>query len=78
LILNPSCKLSIEEIPKSPNHDKCVELRDSDIAFSRFVIINKNLFEGKTVLVVSAGTGIVGISVCKWTKAKQVIITDSS
>ena len=49
---------------------------EAGIVLSRFIIFNKSLFEGKKVLELGTGVGIGGIAVLKYTKAKEVTLSD--
>ena len=42
---------------------------EAGIIMARFVALNPQLFEGKTVLELGSGVGIVGLSCLKFTKA---------
>jgi len=74
-----------------PSSDFCLQLNDmfifphnmdgfhiweAGIVLSRFIIFNKGLFEDKRVLELGTGVGIGGITVLKYTKAKEVTLSD--
>lgn len=49
---------------------------EAGIVLSRFILFNKSLFETKKVLELGTGVGIAGITVLKYTKAKEVTLSD--
>ena len=60
--------LHIGDVALFPHGLSGLKLWESNIVLARFVVMNNELFKNKKVLELSAGTGIAGIVVQKWTK----------
>ena len=81
IILSPSTPdtpslLLLSDMFIFPHNMDGFHIWEAGIVLSRFILFNKDLFENKTVLELGTGVGIAGITVLKYTKAKQVILSD--
>lgn len=71
-------KILINDGTKFPHNYEGLRLWDSNIIMGRYVVMHAEKFKNKSVLEMSSGTGLGGISVLKWTQASKVAMTDRS
>jgi len=79
IVLHYAYKLSLHigDVALFPHGLSGLKLWESNIVLARFVVMNNEIFKNKKVLELGAGTGIVGITVQKWTKCQSIAMTDS-
>jgi predicted nicotinamide N-methyase len=68
--------LNISDIAIFPHELQGLKLWDNDIIISRYIILESEKFRSKNVLIFRAGVGIAGITLRKWTDAKEVAMCD--
>ena len=49
---------------------------EAGIAFSRYILQHKTEFNGKTVVELGSGTGIVGLTLLKHSAANKIVFSD--
>lgn len=68
--------LKLNEMIIFPDRMDGLHIWEAGIVLGRYVYFNTQLFEGKKVIELGTGVGIVGISVLKYTKAISTEISD--
>lgn len=68
--------VTIRDVVKFPHCFEGMRLWESNVVMSRYIILNTSQFKDKSILELASGTGICGITLAKWTKAKNVLLAD--
>lgn len=68
--------LYLNELPIFPHGYDGLHIWEAGIVLSRYILYNKELFAGKTVLELGSGVGIGGLSVAKFTDCKKCLLSD--
>ena len=58
------------------NGDEGLHLWESAIVFARFIIKNSCLFEGKNVIELGCGCGLLGLTCLMYTKCNNLVFSD--
>ena len=69
-------KVVIGDIDIFPSSLEGLRLWDTDVVLSRFVILENERFQDKSVFVFKAGVGLAGIALSKWTSCKDIAMCD--
>lgn len=75
-LITQSPKLHLSDMFIFPHNMDGFHIWEAGIVLSRFIYFNKGLFEGRKVLELGTGVGIGGITVLKYTKAKEITLSD--
>ena len=78
IVIDPDTKdaLRLNEMIIFPDRMDGLHIWEAGIVLGRYVYFHKELFEGKKVIELGTGVGIVGIAVLKYCKPLSVEVTD--
>lgn len=68
--------LKISQATTFPHGYEGLKTWDANVVMARFVLINLNKFKDKNVIEMCSGTGLVGVTLGKYTSSKKIALTD--